>query len=481
MSDRLFEMAAEESGQGPAQPIRHTKRFNDLPAREQMSFAPRCAEEFVPPEAPVRAVDEIMDQLDYSAFEQRYRGGGRPAWPPKLMCKLLLFGYSQGIRSAREISRRLERDLHFMWLAHEQRIDHQRLSEFRRNFADQLRELFAQTVRLALAMGLTTLELVAFDGSKMAANARRRTFSADELDRAIRQVLAEAEATDAAEDAAHGAARGEELPPELADRERRLEKLRAAQQALAHSKQKRVSVSDPEAPTQKIGRDKRPGYNSQIAVDHQSGVIVAQEVTQDQNDSQQFGPLAEQTLHNTGFQPQAAAADRGYQSGENLRAADALELNALIAQASRAPRERFEQDDFEYDAETDQFTCPQGKRLSFRRMHRRGGQSQRLYATCADDCRGCPLRARCLSAKAKRRELYVSEHAELTRRMRQRLDTDEGRWAMRRRGRTVEPVFGVLKSVLGLRQFLLRGLAGARVELTLCATALNLRKLALAW
>ena len=480
MSDRLFEMEADEFGPSPAEPIRHTKRFNDLPAREQLAFAPRCTDEFVADDAPVRALDEIMAGLDYSAFEERYGGGGRPAWPPKLMCKLLLFGYSQGIRSAREISRRLERDLHFMWLAHEQRIDHQRLSEFRRSFADQLRELFVQTVRLALEMGMTTLELVAIDGSKIAANAGRRTFNAEELEQAIERVLAEAEATDEAEDAEHGTARGDELPAELADRQRRLKKLQEAQQALAQSKQKRVSVSDPEAPTQKIHGDKRPGYNPQIAVDQESGVIVAQDVTGDQKDNEQFGPLAEQTLDNTGFKPQATVSDRGYQSGENLRAADGLELNAFIAQQSPPESERFGQDDFDYDAAADEFTCPAGKRLSFRRVHRGEGQPQRLYATGAGDCRGCPLRARCLSAKAKRRELYISEHAELTRRMRERLDTDEGRSAMSRRGQTVEPVFGVFKSVLGLRQFLLRGLSGARVEWTLCATALNLRKLAAA-
>jgi len=139
------------------------------------------------------------------------------------------------------------------------------------------------------------------------------------------------------------------------------------------------------------------------------------------------------------------------------------------------------QDNFAYDAECDEFICPVGKRLTYRGEHHRRGQRQRVYATCRADCRGCELAARCLSPSLKHRELYVAEHAGLRRRMKRRLDTEEGAQAMHCRGPTVEPAFGVLKSVLGLRQFLLWELEGARAELTLAATALNLRKLAGAW
>lgn len=481
MPPKLLDAQPDPDAQPPAKPIRPTKRFIDQPARDQMTFAPRSTDEFVGPDAPVRALDEIMEQLDYDAFEQRYRGGGRPAWNPKLMAKLLLFGYCQGVRSAREMSRRLDRDLHFMWLAHEQRVDHQRLSEFRRDFADELRGLFAQTVRLALEMGLTTLELVAIDGSKIAAHAGRRMVNDEELQRAIDKVLAEAEEVDAAEDVAIGDARGDELPDELADRDRRLEKLQEAKLALDKSGQKCVSLTDPEAPPQRIAGETRPGWIAQVAVDGESGVLVGQDLVADQNDTAQLGPMAEQTLENTGLEPEAIVADRGYHSGENLRAADELDLNAFLPGHSRAATGRFEQADFAYDERADEFICPAGKRLSFRREHRQQrGPNQRIYATSARDCRDCPRRAECLSARAKRRELYVSAHAALARRMAERMDTDEGRWAMRLRKQTVELVFGLLKSVLGLRQFLLRGLAGARVEMTLCATGLNLRKLAAA-
>lgn len=481
MTPKLLDVQPDPDAQPPTQPIRPTKRFIDQPAREQMTFAPRSTDEFVAQDAPVRALDEIMEQLDYAAFEQRYRGGGRPAWHPKLMAKLLLFGYCQGVRSAREMSRRFDHDLRFMWLAHEERIDHQRLSEFRRSFAEQLRDLFTQTVRLALEMGLTTLELVAIDGSKIAANAGRRMVNDEELQRAIDKVLAEAEEVDAAEDVALGDARGDELPDELADRERRAEKLQEAKLALEKSGQKCVSLTDPEAPPQRIAGETRPGWIVQVVADEQSGVLLAQDLVADQNDTAQLGPMAEQTMENTGLKPQAIVGDQGYHSGENLRAANELDLNAFLPRQSRAATGRFEQADFAYDEQADEFICPEGKRLTFRReQQRQRGPSHLVYATSAHDCRGCPLRAECLSARATRRELYVSAHAKLARRMAERMDTDEGRSAMRLRKQTVELVFGILKSILGLRQFLLCGLAGARVELSLCTTAFNLRKLAAA-
>ncbi|GAJ13235.1 unnamed protein product, partial [marine sediment metagenome] len=182
---------------------------------------------------------------------------------------------------------------------------------------------------------------------------------------------------------------------------------------------------------------------------------------------EQFGPMVEQVMENTDFKPQASVADAGYESADNLRWAEALEVEAYIAQQQRPPSDRIEPDDFEYDAERDEFICPQGKRLEFKRF--REDRRQRVYRASARDCGGCARRAECLSPRWKRRELYVAEHAGLRRRMKRRLQTADGAQAMHCRGPTVEPAFGVLKSVLGLRQFLLRGLQGARVELTLAA------------
>lgn len=481
VSDRLFEHEAEAPTGAALAPVCGGKRFLEVPGRDQLSFEVRCTEDLVPADAPVRVLAELMSRLDYSAFERCYRGGGRPAWPPMVLATLLLFAYGQGLRSARAIARGLEHDLRLMWLAHEQRIDHQRLSEFRRRHGAQLEELYRQTVRLALQMGVLDLVLVAIDGSKVAAQARRWAVDEDTLRRQIRQVLAEAEAVDRAEDEALGTARGDELPAEVRDPQQRRQKLQRALDELQAKGRQQVALNDPEAPLQKTTEGLRPGYNAQIAVDAGSGLIVAQDVATAQNDTAQLGPMLAQTIANTGAPPAAAVADAGYHSGANLAAAAELEVESYISPPRSGPRDgRFTQDDFTYDAERNEFTCPVGKALSYRREHHRQGELQRLYAAGHADCRECPLRERCLSPKGKRRELYVSPHAQLSQQMRQRLRSAAGQEAVRLRRQVVEPVFGTLKSVLGLRQFLLCGLEGARVELSLAAGAFNLRKLAAA-
>jgi len=484
MSERLFEHEANADVSEPVKPTCGGKRFIEVPGRGQLAFEARCIEDFVRENAPVRLFDEIVSRLDFSAFDRHFAGGGRPAWRPMLLAKVLLFAYSVGMRSAREISRRLENDLRLMWVAHEQQIGHQRLSEFRRRFSSELAELFVQTVQLAREMGLMDLGLVAIDGSKVAASARRRTLDDEALRKQIDKLLAEVERVDAAEDEEFGEARGDEIPADLRDPRKRLEKLQRALEAREASGQKRVSVSDPEALVQKTTGGLRPGYNTQIAVEKKSGMIVAQDVTDAQNDTGQLQSMLEQTIENTGSKPTVAVADTGYHSGENLKAVEKLKVEAYIAQQPQSHDEdddHFAQDDFDYDGDRDEFICPAGKRLIYRRDKERRGVLQRLYATGHADCRGCTHRGRCLPPKGKRRELYVTPHVHLTRWMRTRLKSEQGQWAMKQRGQVVEPVFGTIKAVLGLRQFLLRGLEGARAEMALAAGAFNLRKLALAW
>jgi transposase len=478
MDEQLFEHEALEVEPDAAGPRRNGKRFIEVPGRDQMSFETRCTEDFVPEKAPVRVFEKLMLALDYSAFDQHYRGGGRPAWPPALMVRILVWSYSQGIRSAREISRRLESDLSLMWLAHEQHIAHQRFSEFRRRFTDELAELFVQTVQLARELEVAkALGLVAIDGSKISANASRRVLDDKALVKKIKKLLAEAEEIDAAEDEELGEARGDELPGDAEDLRKFAQRLEEVRKQLDQSDQQWISVTDPEAPVQKTTEGLRPGYNVQAAVDEKSGLIVAQDVTDAQRDDGQFRPMLDQTIQNTGEKPDQAVADTGYQSGESLEAAEELGVESYIAQQERADKDRIAQDEFDYDEERDEFICPWGKRLTYRRDKKSpDGVLQRLYATARKDCRGCPYRERCLSPKGKRRELYVLAHFRLLREMRRRVATDEGKEAIGLRGQVVEPVFGTIKAVLGLRQFLLRGLEGARAEFALATTAFNMMK-----
>jgi transposase len=477
------------SGEGGR--VRGGRRFIEKRSRDQLGMEIRCVDDMVASDAYVRVVDAVMDELDYSAFEARYRGGGRPAYRPDLLCRLWVYAFSVGVRSARELSRRLETDLGFLWLAGEERIDHETLSDFRRRFGNELKGIFRQTVVLGCRAGLVGLGHVVIDGTKIAANAERWMKDKAGLERAIARMdeqietlLAESEAADAREDAALGSARGDEVPKALARAETRREHLQEAKAYLEEHGLTRVSVTDPEAPLQKTQDGKRPGYNCQAGVDAEVGFIVSESVTVSQHDRQEFIPVAEQVVETTGAAPQEFGADSGYHSPETLRALEEHEdWNAYISPQPLGQNQagKLTYRDFEYDAEKDIYRCPGGAELTFVRTGQRRGVEHRSYRSLASGCRGCEHRGRCLSEKADRRWILVPEHRELLEQMVAKTSSPEGEAARLLRKSTVERTFGVVKALMGLRQFLLRGLAGAAIEFRLAAIATNVRKLVVHW
>jgi len=489
MPTQLFDAPEPSPGADhtPTRPICGGKRWIEIPARGQGSFLVRCVDDLVPQNSVVRVVDEIGNHLDFSGFEREYRGGGRPAFHPQLVGTIVIFGMCSGVLSARELAQRLECDTRFMWLAHELHIDHEVFSDFRRRFGPQIKDLFKETVRLALRLGLVSLAHVAIDGTKIAAAAQRRALNKDDLDKAIaklderiEKLLAEAEALDTADEAELGHLRGDEVPQELATAQARQEKLRALLPLVNDDAHKRISPTDPEAPLQKTQDGKRPGYNAQIAVDEKVGIIVAADVTCEQNDTQQFEPMAEQTIANVQQTPEVIATDTGYHSGEALEYLERKpELNAYINPSPSATPDLYGHEDFEYDTQTDTYRCPAGQRLVFKGLKKLRGKENRWYRA-EHTCAHCERRAKCFKGKMPYRELLVAPHGLLAVAMRRRLKTDEGQQALQTRKQTVERTFGTIKARLGLRQFLTRGLASAQTQFSLAALAVNVRKLA-AW
>ena len=492
MPPQLLDVAPSPSPPLALRPRCGGKRFVELPARDQLSVQVRSLDDLIPDDAFVRVFDAILDVCDFSAFDACHPGGGRPAFEPKFLCKLLLYGQCLSVRSAREVSRRLERDTHFMWLAHELTVDHETLSNFRRDFATPLEDVFQQLAHLGVRLGLARLEHVSLDGTKIAARAAREALDENRIQERLQRVnelisklMAEAAAVDAAEDARYGKSRGDEIPEALRRAETRRAKLLEALALLSQSEYDHLAPGDPEAPLQKTQDGKRPGYNGQLAVDAEAGFIVGQALVCDQNDTAQFLPLAEQVIENTGQVPGEFAADSGYHSPETLQALAAREadadpeapaLNAYINQRREDKDGHLGHDDFCYDADSDTYTCPEGKALAFRDTKHLGDTDYRRYrAVCS--CKDCPRRAECITEKARYRELLVAPHEPLLRAMRQKLATPEGKRALQLRKQTVERTFGTIKAQLGLRQFLLRGLDGAQVEFLLAAMAVNVRKL----
>ena len=404
----------------------------------------------------------VREELDLSAIAGSYKSAlGQPPFDPRLMTALLLHGYASGVYSSRRIAKAAVERADFMMIVAGDPPDFRTISEFRKRHLEALASLFVQVLKLAEKAGLVTLGHVALDGTKIKANASKHKAMSyarmkkreAELQAEVDRWLAAAAAADAEEDKLYGSKRGDELPDWVADKQKRLEKIRAAKAALeaeakaaaeeeerrrAEAEDKRRvegrkkngktpappkrepdgkaqrNFTDPDSRILKTKDGYIQGYNAQAAVDGTAQIIVAHGLTQSMSDQDQLVPLMDGIEDNLGRKPKEASADAGYCSEANFEALTARGIGAYIA-TGRA----------KHPAD--------GKR-------KRGGV--------------------------------------LTQAMRDKLKRAGWRSRYRLRKQIVEPVFGQIKQARGFRQFLLRGIDKVEAEWALICTAHNLTKLA---
>jgi transposase len=431
---------------------------------DQGWLLPPSVHEFVPAGHVAHFIrDTVRETLDLSAILSRYdEERGYPPYHPGMMVALLLYGYSRGVYSSRQLARACEERVDFMAVTGLNRPDFRTISEFRRRHLAALSALFLQVLLLCRQAGLVRLGHVAIDGTKLKANAsRHKAMSYGRMKQSETRLAAEvagwlgqAERADRAEDVAHGAdQRGDEMPAWVADKQQRLEHIRAARAALEAEAAQPPSDLDPDGPgpssgMQRSGRPERAadggppdraqrnftdpdsrilptrdgfiaGYNAQIAVDAAHQIIVAQRLITSAADVGGLVPLVDAARAALGRKPAEVSGDTGFASEANLAAMAARRIRAYL---------------------------PPG------RAH--AGHSK----AAATRLRNQP-RMMAMAATLKR-----AGH-----RSRYRL-----------RKQVVEPVFGQIKQARGLRQFLLRGLNKVRAEWALICTAHNLLKLAAA-
>jgi transposase len=393
-------------------------------------------------------VCDLVEQLDLSAIESVYEEEerGQPPYHPRMMSKILIYGYCVGVFSSRRMQKKLSEDVGFRVLAAGNQPDFRTISDFRKLHLGARQGLFDQVLQIALQAGTMKLGRVVLDGSKVKANASKHKamsygrMQEDEkrLKEEVKRRLEQAEATDAEEDARYGPdRRGDELPAELARRETRLQRIREAKRALeerareqAKSKDEPEEKAKPEAKRQYNFTDPEsrilPGadgfvqaYNAQIAVEPDFQWIVGQRVTQAANDKQQLQPTLEAIRQQAGHTPQAVITDSGYCSEANLQYLEKKKIEGFIATDRESYRDR--------QQPGPRGPLPQG-------------------ATRVD-------------------------------RMRRKLQTKVGAAIYSRRKTVVEPVFGQIKQARGFRQFLLRGLEKVQGEWAMICLTHNILKL----
>jgi transposase len=439
-----------------------SKTFRDW-SLDQALLLPPSVHDFVPPEHLSRFVIALVtEELDLTAILARYKGErGQPPYHPVMMVALLLYGYAVGVYSSRRIAKACAERVDFMAIVALDAPDFRTISEFRRRHLAALSGLFVQVLQLCEQAGLVKLGHVALDGTKIKANAskhkamsyERMTKREAELEAEVSGWLAAAEAADAEEDKAFGAAkRGDELPDWVANKQKRLAKIREAKAALeAEAKAKaeaekaarekeaaddprpgrkatppsdvpeakaQRNFTDPESRIMKTKDGFIQGYNAQAAVDAVSQVIVAHGLSDASNDQQQLAPMLDAIEANTGELPDELSADAGYCSEANLERLEQKRVSGYVATGRQKHGEAT-------------------------------ATGERAYRT------GSRLAA--MATKLRR----------AGRRSRYRL-----------RKQVVEPVFGQIKQAREFRQFLMRGIEKVTAEWAMICIAHNLLKLA---
>jgi transposase len=414
---------------------------------EQNLLLPASLREWLPDDHLSYFVSDVVDQLDLSEIERVYEEEerGQPPYHPRMMTKILLYGYCVGVFSSRRIQKRLVEDVAFRVLAAGNQPDFRTISDFRKLHLKALEGLFQQMLRLTLETGMMKLGRVALDGSKVKANASkhkamsygRMKETEKRLREEVRKLLNQAEEADQEEDSRYGRdRRGDELPEELQRRETRIARIREAKQALEErareqakskgkdpeeaqpTKKAQYNFTDPESRMLKGPDGFLQGYNTQIAVESVFQLIVGQRVTQAANDKQQMVPLVEAIEKQSGQKPEGVVADSGYCSDENLKYLAKKKLEGFVATEKQKHGQRNQ-------------PCPRGP----------------------------------LPREASRVE-----------RMERKLETKVGAAVYATRKFIVEPVFGQIKQARGFRQFLLRGIEKVRSEWALICMTHNILK-----
>ena len=443
-------------------------------------------------------VDEVVDELDLSCLYNKVSFVGNPSYHPKMMLKILFYGYTQKTFSSRKIAKRLETDIAFIFLSGMQKPDFRTISDFRKNNLDEICQLFIQIVRLCKKLKMVELGHISIDATTMKANASKEQFySKDKLDQeeqAIKQrideLLKHAQDIDDYEDQKFGPdKRGDELPNELRDRKKRLEKLRVAKKALEEEQLKKINLSDNDATFQRSHGQIVSGYRTQISVDKKEQVIVACDVVNKTTDVEYLHPLLEQTFQNTkrtARKTTIITADSAYSSMENLKKfKQKPNVDVYIPDAKYQAKQRnkqidedsaFHKKNFKYNKKKDAYLCPNNRELKFVRKITDDTGNKFFYYRCSS-CRRCKYFGVCTtSPKGRSIKIYENEH--LIHAMRKKLNTPTGKLIYKMRKTIVEPVLGNIKHNLGFRQFLLRGLNKVKAEFSLIAIAHNLLKIA---
>lgn len=490
---------------------------------------PPSLEEMIEPHHPVRVVHQVIEQIDIQPILSKYKGGGTSSYHPKMLLKVLVYGYLSNIYSSRKLENALRENIHFMWLAGMSKPDHNTINRFRSDrLKDVLKTVFSQVVMLLSDSGHVDLKQVYTDGTKLEANANKYTFvwgnaiktNKEKMVRQLEELWAYSQQVAKEE-------RDEQVPDfntinpkqvaqtiekiDVALQDKPVEKkvkqkLNYARRhwpaKLAEYEQKQIilrdrksySKTDVDATFMRMKDDHmqngqlKAGYNLQISTNQQ--IITHYSIHQKPGDTTTFIPHFNEFKKLYNQLPASITADAGYGSEQNYEYTESEEITGYIKynyfhkeqkQRKRKIDNLKDISNLHYNQALDTYYCPMGqpiKRIGAKNRTTSNGYPQSYALYQAKNCHDCPLRGSCHRQKGNRIIEVNHRLNELKAKARERLLSEKGIKHRKQRPCDVEAVFGNIKQNKGFKRFMLRGLEKVEIEMGLVALAHNLAKVA---
>ena len=494
----------------------------------QVLLLPPSLDELIAKDHPVRVISKVIDSVDLSELEKTYQGGGTSSYHPRMLLKILVYGYVTNIYSSRKLEAATCENIHFMWLCAMQHPDHRTINSFRgKRLQDTLLGIFVQVVELLVAEGVLNIKDVYTDGTKIEANANRYTFvwgnaiktNKEKMKKQLEELWQYTKKVTADEDTLPEPPDFNTISKEkvqqtidkidqaLKDKEGvskqvkqklnyaknkwpdALEKYEQQEQILGDRNS--YSKTDTDATFMRLKDDHmmngqlKAAYNVQISTSNQ--YIVNYTLHPNPTDTTTLCKHLEQHNKNYHQYPLQVTADAGYGSEENYEMMEQRQIEAFVKYSSfdrhqssgYAKKHSFTSEQLYYNATKDCYYCPMGQAMTCKGTYERrtsNGFTQSVKKYQAQNCNGCPLRGVCHKAKTNR-TIEVNENLNRHKATaHQKLNTEEGIEKRKQRCQDVEPVFGNIKSNHHFNRFMLRGTKKVTVEIGLLAIAQNLRK-----
>jgi len=443
--------------------------------RNQIRLLPESMEDYVTPDDPVRAYDAFIGTLDFRDLGITLDANkvGNSEYHPHAMLKLLVYGYSYGIRSSRKLERACHHNLSFIWLTSGLMPDHKTIAEFRRKNKESLANVLKQCAKICIKLNLIEGNTLFVDGSKIRANASiNKTWTREKaqkalkhIDERISDILTQCDVIDEAEQGSLVS-----MDEELKDQKTLKAKIKGILQEI--KEEGSFNTTDPECTSIKKGKNFYAGFNFQSTVDKKKGLILSVDVVSETNDLNQFATQINQANEILGKKCETAVADCGYASTDELEKIDNQGIKVIVPsqrQVTKKEPSLFAKERFIY--KYDYYLCPQGHKLTPYRLNK--GNNRVYKISDKKICLSCPYYGVCTTSPTGRTISRLLKE-EVRQRLEAQYDEPSSQEIYRLRKEKVELPFGHIKHNLKFDYFLLRGQKGAKAEASIIGTCFNL-------